>query len=63
MAKTKEWTDFDVFKTFAVSFPGLPRRIYKTYSPRDAIEGYKRDIGLGEGRDISKFLIHEVYRG
>jgi hypothetical protein len=61
--RTKEWKDFDMQKTYAVSLAGLPRRIYNSYSPREAVESYKRDLMLSSAKPIFEFTIHEVKNG
>lgn len=61
--RTKEWKDFDSQKTYAVSLAELPRRMYNAYSPREAVESYKRDLMLSPSKDIQDFKIHEVRHG
>lgn len=61
--RTKEWKDFDVEKTYSVSMAGLPRRVYTVYSPRDAVESYKRDLMLSSSKPLTEFTIHEVRNG
>ncbi len=60
MAKVKEWVDFDVQKLYSVELTGVPRRMYRVYSPREAVASYERDFSLSSGRDITRYRIHEV---
>lgn len=61
--RPKEWKDFDVEKTYAVSLAELPRRVYNAFSPREAVESYKRDLRLSSSKQITEFKIYEVRNG